>query len=79
MSVYIPLSMTTYPRECLERAIADCSHIVVVEVQSVLSGICSIRISAMPSSEMDEQRSASDFLNYLLDLSAESYLGITRE
>jgi hypothetical protein len=76
MSVRAPLSKVIYPPECLEEASAAYSSICSVTIIGETSGGREIEITPVQgeAEQPDENRTAHEFLNYLLDLSLEYHL-----
>ena len=78
MSIRLRLSEAIYPRKCLDQAIAAYSGICSVQVsESSLKGYV-IEIEPCAEIEADGERVVHEFMNYLLDLSLESHLSLTR-
>jgi hypothetical protein len=71
MSVTLHLSGTIYPRQSVEKAIADYKGICSVELASGQNGLtCKITCLQQP----EEKTVVHEFLNYLLNLSVEEHV-----
>jgi hypothetical protein len=76
MSVHISLSKTIYPQQCLESTKAAYSSICLVKVVKDTSTVREVEITPIQTetNQPDEDRTAHEFLNHLLDLSVEHHL-----
>lgn len=76
MSVRVLLSKTIYPQQCLEAAVIAYSEICSVKLNGEISGAQEIEIThnREQGEQLNESRTAHEFLNYLLDLSLEYHL-----
>lgn len=73
MSTRVKLAASIYPRDCLRSAAAAFEGLCSAKVVEESGGEYSVEIS--PTSDaVDEKQLTNEFLNYLLDLSAESHL-----
>jgi hypothetical protein len=73
VSVRFVLSRSIYPEECLADAVAAYRDLCSVAVLESDSKSYQIELSAAPGIG-DDTRAAREFLNYLLDASAEGHL-----
>jgi hypothetical protein len=74
MSRQVALSTFIYPQDCLDDAITAYSDLCAVRLLNTTAQQYEISIESL-SSETDEKLVANEFLNYLLDKSAEHHLG----
>jgi hypothetical protein len=69
----VTLAASIYPRDCLRSAAAAFEGLCSARVVEELGGEYSVELS--PASDaINEKQLTNEFLNYLLDLSAESHL-----
>lgn len=73
MSTKVTLAASIYPRDCLRSAATAFEGLCLARVVEESGGEYSVELSPA-SGDLDEKQLANEFLNYLLDLSAESYL-----
>lgn len=79
MSIGVRLSKKIYPPACLEQAALAYSSLCSVSISQDTAVERYIEIEISASVEAEETKVAREFLNYLLDLSLESHLGIALE
>ena len=79
MSVRVDISAMLYPRECLSVAKSNLSHVCSCEILATTSDDYTVLITPFELAAQDEHKLASEFLNHLLDLSAELFLARTPE
>jgi hypothetical protein len=73
VSTRVTLAASIYPRDCLRSAAAAFEELCSARMVEESGGEYSVEL--IPASgAIDEKQLANEFLNYLLDLSAESYL-----
>lgn len=73
MSVRVAMSPAIYDPECVDRATQAYSEVCCVRILERTPKRYCIEIEAIPG-KADETRATREFLNYLLDLSVESFL-----
>jgi hypothetical protein len=79
VSIGFRLSKKIYPPVCLEQAALAYSSLCSISVSQDTPVERYIEIEISAGVEAEETKVAREFLNYLLDLSLESYLGNTLE